>query len=48
MCVRTPQVRDTKVSATGLNCGTVSEFDLLGVVAVDLEGEGIPTLDAEH
>ncbi len=47
VCDRTPQVRDAIVSATGSSdCGAVSEFDLLDVVALDLGNQGITTLDA--
>ena len=36
VCDRTPQVRDAIAAATGLNCGAVSEFDLLEVRALNL------------
>ena len=47
VCDRTPQVRDAIVLATGRgDCGAVSEFDLLDVAVLDLEHQGITTLDA--
>lgn len=46
VCDRTPQVRDAIVTAIGRDCGAVSEFDLLEVTALDLESQGIATLDA--
>ena len=47
VCDRTPQVRDAIVLATGRgDCAAVSEFDLLDVVVLDLEHQGITTLDA--
>lgn len=46
VCARTPQVRDAIVSATSRECGAISEFDLLDVAALDLQRQGITTLDA--
>ena len=42
VCDRTPQVRDAIASAVGLDCGRVSEFDLLEVVEL---GSPEPTDD---
>ncbi|MDE0295059.1 MAG: M12 family metallo-peptidase [Bryobacterales bacterium] len=46
VCDRTPQVRDAIVSATGLACDAISEFDLMDVTALDLSRKEITTLDA--
>ena len=50
VCARTPPVRDAIVSATGRDCGAISEFDLLEVTSLNLQyelrREGITTLDA--
>ncbi len=46
VCDRTPEVREAIVSATGLTCGSISEFDLINVSALDLSRKEIPALDA--
>ena len=46
VCDRSPQVRDAIVSATGLACDAISEFDLMDVSALDLSRKEITTLDA--
>ena len=46
VCDRTPQVREAIVAATGsTDCASVSEFDLLEVVALDLQRQEITALD---
>ena len=46
VCDRSPQVRDAIVSAVGLACDAISEFDLLDVSALDLSRKEITALDA--
>lgn len=46
VCDRSPQVRDAIVSATGLACDAISEFDLMEVSALDLSRKEITALDA--
>ena len=47
VCNRTPQVRDAIVSAAGLDCAAISEFDLLEVLSLDLRHQQIASLEAD-
>lgn len=47
VCDRTPQIRDAIASAVGHDCGQVTEFDLLEVVALDLRNQGMTSLDVD-